>query len=72
MEAGVEEGVEEVAGAAAMVSFSAEVTDLGVLSASFTVTLKEEAPLASGVPLMVPLVERVNPAGKEPEARLQV
>ncbi len=34
--------------------------------------LREEAPLAVGVPLMAPLVEKVNPAGKVPDARLQV
>ena len=55
-----------------MVSFRAEVTLLDVLSESLTVTLKEEAPLADGVPLMVPVVERAKPAGKDPEATLQV
>jgi hypothetical protein len=36
------------------------------------VTLNEDVPLAEGVPLTVPLVERANPAGREPEAKLQV
>ena len=64
---GVTTGVE-----AAMVSFRAAVTLLAVLSESLTVTLKEEVPLAEGVPLMAPLVESANPAGKVPEARLHV
>ena len=53
---GVTTGVE-----AAMVSFRAAVTLLAVLSESLTVTLKEEMPLAEGVPLMAPLVESANP-----------
>jgi hypothetical protein len=65
-------GVAEVVAAATMVRFSDEVTVFGVLSASLTLTLKEDAPLAAGVPLIVPLVESANPAGKEPEARLHV
>lgn len=65
-------GVVEVVAAATMVRFSAEVTVFGVLSESLTLTLKEDAPLAVGVPLIVPLVESANPAGKEPETKLQV
>lgn len=41
-------------------------------SESFAVTLNEEVSLDVGVPLIAPLMERANPAGKEPEARLQV
>lgn len=66
---GVEVGVEPVA-AAAMVRLRAEVTAWGEDSESRSVTLKEEEPLASGVPLMTPLVERVSPAGREPDAKL--
>jgi hypothetical protein len=33
-------------------------------------TLKDEIPLVEGVPLMAPPVERANPAGREPEAKL--
>ncbi len=51
---------------------SLEVVVWGVLSESLTVTLKAEAALLVGVPLMVPAVERANPAGREPEVRLQV
>lgn len=54
-----------------MVRLRAEVTACGEDSESLTVTLKEDVPLAVGLPLMVPLVERVNPAGKEPETRFQ-
>ena len=57
---------------AAMVSASEAVAACGEASESFTVTLNEEVPLADGVPLMAPAVERVRPAGREPEARLQV
>jgi hypothetical protein len=39
-------------------------------SVAFTVKLK--LPEAVGVPLITPAVERVNPAGSEPEAKLQV
>jgi hypothetical protein len=35
-------------------------------------TLKDDVPLVEGIPLMVPLVERANPAGREPEAKLHV
>jgi len=54
-----------------MVRLRAEVTACGEDSESLTVTLKEDVPLAVGLPLMTPLVERVNPAGKDPEARVQ-
>jgi hypothetical protein len=57
---------------AMMVRASAEVAACGEDSESLTVTLKEEASAVVGVPLMVPLLERVNPAGKLPEATLQV
>jgi hypothetical protein len=57
---------------AMMVRFSVEVAACGVDSESLTVTLKEEATATVGVPLMVPLEERVNPAGTEPEATLHV
>ncbi len=63
--------VDEVV-AAAMVSFRADVRVLGALSASVTVMLKEKDPAAAGVPLILPLLDRTNPAGKEPEVRLQV
>ncbi len=62
----------EVVTAATIVRLRAEVTAWGVLSASVTVTLKEEAPLEVAVPLIVPLVERFNPAGNAPDATLQV
>ncbi len=55
-----------------MASEKLEVTDCGVLSESLTVMLKEDVPLTEGVPLMMPLVVRANPAGKEPEVRLHV
>ena len=57
---------------ATIVSVRVAVAVWGVLSASLTATLKEEAPLAVGFPLMVPLVERANPAGKLPEATLKL
>lgn len=63
-------GVEVVA-AAEMVRLRAEVTACGDDSESLTVTLNADVPLAVGLPLMTPLVERVNPAGKDPEARVQ-
>ena len=53
-----------------MVSARVDVTVCGELSESLTVTLNENVPLAVGMPLIVPLVDRVNPAGKEPEGRL--
>jgi hypothetical protein len=59
-------------GAAAIVSEKPDVESCGELSESFTVTLNSKVPLALGVPLIVPLAERVRPAGKEPEARLQI
>jgi hypothetical protein len=58
--------------AAATVIESAAVADWGVDSESLAVTLKDDVPLAEGLPLMAPLVERANPAGREPEAKLQV
>ena len=63
-------GVETVAAATA--SVKAEVAACGELSESFTVRLKEAVPLAVGVPLMVPEVPSVKPAGKLPEMRVQV
>ncbi len=57
---------------AMMVSARLEVAACGEDSESLTVTLKEEASAVVGVPLMVPLLERVNPAGKLPDATLQV
>jgi hypothetical protein len=63
-------GVEEEP--AMMVRPRVEVAACGVDSESLTVTLKDEATAAVGVPLMVPLLERVTPAGKEPEATLHV
>ncbi len=69
---GVGAGVDVVDAAATMARLRAEVTVWGVLSASVTVTLKEAAPLEFGVPLIVPLVESVNPRGNEPEATLHV
>jgi len=41
-------------------------------SESVTLMLMEEVPLAVGVPLMTPVEDKVEPAGREPEARLQV
>jgi hypothetical protein len=61
-----------VEGAAATTIVSAAVADWGVDSESLAVTLKDDVPLAEGMPLIVPVVERVNPSGKEPEAELQV
>lgn len=55
-----------------MVSERVDVAVWGEVSESLTVTLNEDIPLAVGVPLIVPLGERVNPAGKEPEERLHV
>jgi hypothetical protein len=55
-----------------MVSVRLAVAVWGVVSASLRDTLKEEAQLAVGVPLIVPPLESVNPAGTEPEATLQV
>jgi hypothetical protein len=46
------------------------VTDWGDAAESLTVTVKLELPDAFGVPLITPAVERVNPAGNEPEAKL--
>jgi hypothetical protein len=39
---------------------------------SVTLTVKVEDPAVVGVPEIVPLVERLNPAGKDPELMLQV
>ena len=47
-----------------MVSARADVTVCGELSESLTVTLNENVPLAVGMPLIVPLVDRVNPAAR--------
>jgi hypothetical protein len=38
---------------------------------SVTFTVKVEEPAVVGVPEIVPLVERVKPAGKDPELMLQ-
>lgn len=43
-----------------------------MLSASLTAMVKDEDPLAVGVPLMVPPVDSANPAGNAPDATLQV
>ena len=56
--------------AAATVIVSDAVADWGVDSESWALTLKDEIPLVEGVPLMAPPVERANPAGREPEAKL--
>jgi hypothetical protein len=60
------------AAAAAIVRAKLEVAACGELAESFTVMLKEDVPLAEGVPLIAPTVESARPAGREPEARLQV
>ena len=59
-------------GAAATTMLSDPVADWGDDAESLTVTVKLELPDALGVPLITPAVERVNPAGSEPEAKLQV
>jgi hypothetical protein len=61
-----------VGAGAAIVSVRVAVAVWGVVSASLTDTLKVGAQLAVGVPLIIPLLESVNPAGTEPEATLQV
>lgn len=53
-----------------MVIAKVDVAVWGEVSESVTVTLNENVPLAVGLPLIVPLVERVNPAGNEPEVML--
>ncbi len=55
-----------------MVRLKVDVAAWGELAESLTVRLNEEAPLAEGVPVIAPLVESVSPAGKEPEATVQV
>jgi hypothetical protein len=60
------------AAAAAMVRPRLEVADWGELAESLTLMLNVDFPLAVGVPLILPAVESVRPAGSEPEARLQV
>lgn len=55
-----------------MVIAKADVAVSGNDSESLTVMPNENVPLAVGAPLMVPLLERANPAGNEPEARLQI
>lgn len=42
----------------------------GEVSESLTVRPNENVPLAVGVPLIVPPLERDNPAGNDPEVRL--
>ena len=42
----------------------------GVVSVSVTVTVKLVAPTAVGVPLIVPVEERLNPGGRLPAVRL--
>jgi len=45
------------------------VEDVAVrLLASFTLTVKAELPAAVGVPEIVPVALRLNPAGRLPEA----
>jgi hypothetical protein len=44
----------------------------GDAAESFAETVNEDWPLAVGVPLIVPLLDKVRPAGKDPDARLQV
>ena len=39
---------------------------------SVTLTVTEKVPLAVGVPPMAPAEDKVKPAGRDPEARLQV
>jgi hypothetical protein len=58
--------------AAATAMLSDPVTDWGDAAESLTVTAKLELPDAFGVPLITPAVERVNPAGNEPEAKLHL
>ena len=57
---------------AATVRVRVAVALCGVAAASLTLTWKEDAPLAVGVPLMAPVVERAKPLGKVPEATLQL
>jgi hypothetical protein len=47
-----------------IVNDSADVADADVLSVAFTVTFA--VPAAVGVPDIVPLAERVSPAGSDP------
>jgi hypothetical protein len=49
-----------------------EVAVWGEAAESFTVTLNDELSLDVGIPLIEPLVLRINPAGKEPEASFHV
>jgi hypothetical protein len=46
--------------------------DCAGLSASVTVTVKLDVPLAVGVPEIVPLADRLRPAGRLPERIDQV
>jgi hypothetical protein len=55
-----------------MVRVKDAVAVAGVVCESLTCTVKVEGPWVVGVPEMNPEVERVNPAGKLPEAMLQV
>jgi hypothetical protein len=54
------------------VMLSVAVAEAGTASESVTATVKVMVPAVVGLPVIVPLLCRLNPTGSVPELRLQV